>query len=102
MRQGTLRALTRRTLAGPAFAAMLAAVPALAADDFITVASTTSTENSGLFKDLLPKFEEETGIDVRVVAVGTGQAIDLAKRGDADVLFVHHKVVHAAGRDRGG
>src|SRR3546814_15285026 len=70
---------------------MLAAVPALAADDFITVASTTSTENSGLFKDLLPKFEEETGIDVRVVAVGTGQAIDLAKRGDADVLFVHHK-----------
>ena len=80
-----------RTLAGLAVAATLAAGPALAADEFITVASTTSTENSGLFQDLLPRFEEETGIEVRVVAVGTGQAIDLAKRGDADVLFVHHK-----------
>jgi tungstate transport system substrate-binding protein len=64
---------------------------ALAADEsFITVASTTSTENSGLFEYLLPKFEEQTGIEVRVVAVGTGQAIELAKNGDADVLFVHH------------
>ncbi|WP_119459864.1 extracellular solute-binding protein [Rhodospirillaceae bacterium SYSU D60014] len=80
-----------RTLAGLTVAAMLAAPPVLAADEFITVASTTSTENSGLFDNLLPKFEEETGVDVRVVAVGTGQAIDLAKRGDADVLFVHHK-----------
>lgn len=64
---------------------------ALAADEsFITVASTTSTENSGLFEYLLPKFQEQTGIEVRVVAVGTGQAIELAKNGDADVLFVHH------------
>jgi tungstate transport system substrate-binding protein len=64
---------------------------ALAADRFITVASTTSTENSGLFRHLLPLFQQDTGIEVRVVAVGTGQAIALAQRGDADVLFVHHK-----------
>ena len=65
--------------------------PALAQDKFITVASTTSTENSGLFDYLLPIFQEKTGIEVRVVAVGTGQAIELARNGDADVLFVHHK-----------
>jgi tungstate transport system substrate-binding protein len=65
--------------------------PALAQDRYITVASTTSTENSGLFGELLPKFQDETGIEVRVVAVGTGQAIELARNGDADVLFVHHK-----------
>jgi len=64
---------------------------AVAADRFITVASTTSTENSGLFHHLLPLFQQGTGIEVRVVAVGTGQAIELAQRGDADVLFVHHK-----------
>jgi tungstate transport system substrate-binding protein len=64
---------------------------AIAADRFITVASTTSTENSGLFRHLLPLFQQDTGIEVRVVAVGTGQAIELAQRGDADVLFVHHK-----------
>jgi len=58
---------------------------------YITVASTTSTQNSGLFDDILPQFKKETGIDVRVVAVGTGQAIRLAKNGDADVLFVHHR-----------
>jgi len=58
---------------------------------FITVASTTSTEQSGLFKHLLPAFEKKTGIQVRVVALGTGQAIDLGKRGDADVAFVHDK-----------
>lgn len=62
-----------------------------AAERFITVASTTSTQNSGLFDYLLPKFQDETGIEVRVVAVGTGQAIRLARKGDADVLFVHHK-----------
>jgi tungstate transport system substrate-binding protein len=65
--------------------------PALGQDKFITVASTTSTENSGLFGYLLPIFQEKTGIEVRVVAVGTGQAIELARNGDADVLFVHHK-----------
>jgi len=65
-------------------------VPAIAAER-ITVASTTSTEHSGLFGHLLPMFENETGIDVRVVAVGTGQAIEIARRGDADVLLVHHR-----------
>ena len=56
---------------------------------FITVASTTSTEQSGLFKHLLPIFEGKTGIQVRVVALGTGQALDMGRRGDADVVFVH-------------
>lgn len=64
---------------------------ALAADKFITVSSTTSTANSGLFDTILPIFEKKTGIQVRVVAVGTGQAILQARKGDADVLFVHHK-----------
>ena len=58
---------------------------------FITVASTTSTEQSGLFKHLLPLFESKTGIQVRVVALGTGQSLDMGKRGDADVVFVHAK-----------
>jgi tungstate transport system substrate-binding protein len=62
-----------------------------AAERFITVASTTSTENSGLFRFILPQFQQATGIEVRVVAVGTGQAIKNAERGDADVLFVHHR-----------
>lgn len=79
-----------RALAGLVLAIAMA-TPALAADTFITVASTTSTQNSGLFDYLLPIFEKKTGIDVRVVAVGTGQAIKLAERGDADVLFVHHR-----------
>jgi tungstate transport system substrate-binding protein len=56
---------------------------------YITVASTTSTEQSGLFKHLLPMFEKKTGIQVRVVALGTGQALDMGRRGDADVVFVH-------------
>jgi len=64
---------------------------ALAQERFITVASTTSTEQSGLFGYLLPKFTEKTGIKVHVVALGTGQALDLARRGDADVVFVHDK-----------
>ena len=58
---------------------------------FITVASTTSTEQSGLFKYLLPQFTQSTGIDVRVVAVGTGQAMEIGRRGDADVLLVHDR-----------
>lgn len=58
----------------------------------ITVASTTSTEQSGLFGYLLPEFKKASGIDVKVVAVGTGQAIDMGRRGDADVMFVHDKV----------
>jgi tungstate transport system substrate-binding protein len=67
----------------------LGTIPAQAQDRFITVASTTSTEQSGLFGHLLPRFEQKTGIKVHVVAVGTGQALDLARRGDADVVFVH-------------
>ncbi|MGE3540613.1 MAG: substrate-binding domain-containing protein [Candidatus Tectimicrobiota bacterium] len=66
-------------------------LPARAAERFITLASTTSTEHSGLFRSLLPLFQQATGIAVRVIAVGTGQAIELAQRGDADVLLVHHK-----------
>lgn len=62
-----------------------------AADRFIVVQSTTSTQNSGLFDHLLPHFQERTGIQVRVVAVGTGQALRNARNGDADVVFVHAK-----------
>jgi len=65
--------------------------PAMAAERSIRLASTTSTENSGLFSHLLPIFEAKTKIRVHVIAVGTGQAIRLAERGDADVLLVHHK-----------
>ncbi|MCC7328478.1 MAG: extracellular solute-binding protein [Burkholderiales bacterium] len=67
----------------------MVALPASAQEKFIVVASTTSTEQSGLFKHLLPLFEKDSGIKVRVVAVGTGQALDMARRGDADVVFVH-------------
>jgi tungstate transport system substrate-binding protein len=66
-------------------------VAAAAMIGFITVASTTSTEQSGLFRHLLPLFEKKAGIQVRVVALGTGQALDMGKRGDADVVFVHAK-----------
>ncbi len=74
----------------------IAAVLALAmtgagAEPFIVVASTTSTQNSGLFDHLLPRFLGKTGIAARIVAVGTGQALRLARNGDADVLLVHHK-----------
>ena len=65
--------------------------PAAAQERFIVMASTTSTEQSGLFGHLLPAFKAATGIEVRVVAVGTGQALDLGRRGDADVLFVHDR-----------
>ncbi len=58
-------------------------------DKYIVMASTTSTEQSGLFAHLLPQFKQATGIDVRVVAVGTGQALDTGRRGDADIVFVH-------------
>lgn len=72
-------------------AALLATVmlPAVAQQNFITVASTTSTEQSGFFRHLLPIFEKKSGIQVRVVALGTGQALDMGRRGDADVVFVH-------------
>ena len=78
------------------FAAVLAGLGAASAchaqDKFITLASTTSTEQSGLFAHLLPAFKAASGIDVRVVAVGTGQALDTARRGDADAVFVHDTV----------
>ncbi|MCF8179253.1 MAG: extracellular solute-binding protein [Sulfuritalea sp.] len=73
-------------------ATLLATSFAQAEDRYITVASTTSTEQSGLFKHLLPLFEKSSGIKVRVIAQGTGQALDTGRRGDADVLFVHNKV----------
>src|SRR3954447_24816442 len=66
-------------------------VPALAQDKSIVVASTTSTQDSGLFGHLLPLFKAKTGIDVKVISQGTGQALDTARRGDADVVFVHAK-----------
>ena len=83
IRRSACSALRRRCL--PSCARR--AVPAQ--DKFIVVASTTSTEQSGLFAHLLPAFKKETGIEVRVVALGTGQALDIARRGDADVVFVH-------------
>ena len=79
-------ALARSALAAGVFAASLAA-----SAQSIVVASTTSTEQSGLFAHLLPEFKKATGIDVKVVALGTGQALDTARRGDADVVFVHDR-----------
>ena len=73
-------------------ALVLLSPASFAQDRFITLASTTSTEQSGLFAHLLPAFEKVAGIKVRVVALGTGQALDMARRGDADVVFVHDKI----------
>ena len=87
--------LRRWTVAFAALAALAVLAGVSSADPaperYITVASTTSTENSGLFGHLLPIFLAKTGIAVRVVALGTGQALDVARRGDADVVFVHDK-----------
>jgi tungstate transport system substrate-binding protein len=82
----------------PALAATVLALSTClaAAQEFITVASTTSTENSGLFDHILPLFTETTGIEVRVVAQGTGQALETGRRGDADVLFVHSRPAEEA------
>jgi tungstate transport system substrate-binding protein len=74
------------------FAAMVGLGGAQAQERAITVASTTSTEQSGLFGYLLPRFKEATGVSVKVVAVGTGQALDIGRRGDADVVFVHDRL----------
>ena len=82
---------SRRTLVVLALGAVIAATPALAQDKSIVVASTTSTQDSGLFEYLLPLFKKKTGITVKVVAQGTGQALDTGRRGDADVVFVHAK-----------
>ncbi len=84
------RTFIRHLLAACASAALLAATGgALAQERYIVMASTTSTDQSGLFGHLLPAFKAASGIDVRVVALGTGQALDAARRGDADVVFVH-------------
>ncbi|WP_249695331.1 extracellular solute-binding protein [Stappia sp. WLB 29] len=79
------------TLAAAGLLATGLTAPLHAEENFIVVQSTTSTQNSGLFEFMLPKFKEKTGIEVRVVAVGTGQAIKNAANGDGDVLFVHAK-----------
>lgn len=73
-------------------AVLLVAGPTLAQTPSIVVASTTSTEQSGLFGYLLPRFTQASGIAVKAVAVGTGQALDIGRRGDADVVFVHDRV----------
>jgi tungstate transport system substrate-binding protein len=73
-------------------AALGAVSPLSAEPDSIVVASTTSTEQSGLFKHILPLFKQKTGIEVKVVALGTGQALDAARRGDADVVLVHDRL----------
>ena len=83
----------RRLVAGFVAAAAIALGPCQshAQDRSIVVASTTSTQDSGLFGHILPVFKAKTGIDVKVIAQGTGQALDTGKRGDADVVFVHAK-----------
>lgn len=81
-----------RSLRAKALAALLLAGCAAAQAQSITMASTTSTEQSGLFAHLLPEFKRASGLDVKVVALGTGQALDMARRGDADLLFVHDPV----------
>ena len=88
------RGVARRVALALAVAgvALATALPTRAQDRFIVMASTTSTEQSGLFAHLLPAFKKVTGIDVRVVALGTGQALDMGRRGDADALFVHDQV----------
>jgi len=83
--------LRRTLLALAAIGALGVVLPAGAQEKSIVVASTTSTEQSGLFKHILPIFERKTGIKVRVVAQGTGQALDTGRRGDADVVFVHDR-----------
>lgn len=84
--------ITRRiVIAAGAAGLIMLSVPALAQEKSIIVASTTSTQDSGLFGHILPLFKAKSGIDVKVVAQGTGQALDTARRGDADVVFVHAK-----------
>ena len=84
--------MTCRKILVAALLALVQAFPVGAQDMFIVVASTTSTEQSGLFGYLLPIHERDTGVKVRVVALGTGQALDMARRGDADVAFVHDTI----------
>jgi len=90
-----MKSTIRRRFAALLILLLLPAV-ATAQDNSIVVASTTSTEDSGLFRHILPLFKAKTGIDVKVVAQGTGQALDTARRGDADVVFVHAKAAEEA------
>lgn len=85
--------ISRRSFAALAILLGIASsgTPSYAQDRSIVVASTTSTQDSGLFGSILPLFKAKTGIDVKVIAQGTGQALDTARRGDADVVFVHAK-----------
>ena len=83
--------MIKRLLLALALLALAVPAPTHAGERFITLASTTSTENSGLFAHLLPQFTHATGIEVRVISVGTGQALRIARNGDADVLLVHHR-----------
>ncbi|HEX5779932.1 MAG TPA: substrate-binding domain-containing protein, partial [Xanthobacteraceae bacterium] len=76
---------------GLALATVLGLAPASAQEKSIVVSSTTSTTDSGLFNHILPLFKQKTGIDVKVVSQGTGQALDTGRRGDSDVVFVHAK-----------
>ena len=87
----TNRSVLRFLLIVAAVGSLLVSAAVSAQERFITVASTTSTEQSGLFGQLLPAFEKAAGIKVRVIALGTGQALDMGRRGDADVVFVHDK-----------
>jgi tungstate transport system substrate-binding protein len=88
--------IARRTVVTAALVGAMLRGASSAEERFITLASTTSTEQSGLFRHLIPIFRQDTGIDVRVVAVGTGQALAIGARGDADALLVHDR----AGEDR--
>jgi tungstate transport system substrate-binding protein len=81
----------RRTLIAAVFGSVVLAAPTFAQDKSIVVASTTSTQDSGLFEYLLPLYKQKTGVTVKVVSQGTGQALDTGRRGDADVVFVHAK-----------
>lgn len=88
----SLKSFWPLALIGKALPAIVFVVGGVAHAQSITMASTTSTEQSGLFGYLLPEFKKASGLDVKVVALGTGQALDTARRGDADVLFVHDQV----------
>jgi tungstate transport system substrate-binding protein len=82
----------KSTLVRAVFGAVLSVAAVAASAQSIVMASTTSTEQSGLFSHLLPAFKKDSGIDIKVVALGTGQALDMGRRGDADVVFVHDQV----------
>lgn len=83
--------LSRRLIAVMCLALVIGITPVIGQDKSIVVASTTSAQDSGLFDYILPIFKAKSGIEVKVVAQGTGQALDTGRRGDADVVFVHAK-----------